>query len=152
MRLRTLADVVFRRNSRKLSVQARAFRLSATGRSQALVCSSSYKRNGTPKVTEFDERTAFLHAIQEWAAANSFSQPPQGDLAILAGSGNPVLAQSIANKLGVKLTPCRAHIFSEGNVFVRIRENVRGRDTFIIQGVHYPVNDNSWSCCSGLTL
>ena len=69
-------------------------------------------------------------------------QAPQGDLAILAGSGNPVLAQRIANELGVRLTPCRAHVFSEGNVFVRIKENVRGRDTFVIQGVHQPVNDN----------
>src|SRR3954463_9933040 len=69
-------------------------------------------------------------------------QAPQGDLAILAGSGNPLLSQAIANALGVRLTPCRAHVFSEGNVFVRINENVRGKDTFIIQGVHYPVNDN----------
>jgi ribose-phosphate pyrophosphokinase len=61
---------------------------------------------------------------------------------VLAGSANPVLAQAIANELGVQLVPCRAHVFSEGNVFVRIKENVRGRDTFIIQGVHWPVNDN----------
>jgi ribose-phosphate pyrophosphokinase len=69
-------------------------------------------------------------------------QAPQGDLAVLAGSGNPLLAQAVANELGVRLSPCRSHVFSEGNVFVRISENVRGRDTFIIQGVHYPVNDN----------
>ena len=69
-------------------------------------------------------------------------QAPQGDLAIIAGSGNPLLAQTIANKLGVSLTPARAHIFSEGNVFVRIKENVRGKDVFIVQGCHYPVNDN----------
>ena len=69
-------------------------------------------------------------------------QPPQGDLALLAGSANPVLAQSIANHLGVPLVPGRAHVFSEGNVFVRVRENVRGRDVFVIQGVHQPVNDN----------
>ncbi len=69
-------------------------------------------------------------------------QAPQGDLAVLAGSGNPLLAQAIANELGVPLSPCRARVFSEGNVFVQIKENVRGRDTFIIQGVHYPVNDN----------
>ncbi len=69
-------------------------------------------------------------------------QAPQGDLAVLAGSGNPLLAQAIANELGVPLSPCHAHVFSEGNVFVQIKENVRGRDTFIIQGVHYPVNDN----------
>lgn len=69
-------------------------------------------------------------------------QAPQGDLAIIAGSGNPLLAQTIANRLGVSLIPARAHIFSEGNVFVRIKENVRGKDVFIIQGCHYPVNDN----------
>ncbi len=69
-------------------------------------------------------------------------QPPQGDLALLSGSGNPVLAQAIANCLGVPLIPGRAHVFSEGNVFVRIKENVRGRDVFVIQGVHFPVNDN----------
>ena len=33
-------------------------------------------------------------------------------------------------------------IFSEGNVFVRVLENVRGRDVYIIQGTEYPVNDN----------
>lgn len=69
-------------------------------------------------------------------------QAPQGDLAIIAGSGNPLLAQTIANDLGVSLTPARAHVFSEGNVFVRIKENVRGKDVFIVQGCHYPVNDN----------
>ena len=69
-------------------------------------------------------------------------QAPQGDLAVLAGSGNPRLSQAIAAELGVRLSPCHAHVFSEGNVFVQIQENVRGRDTFIIQGVHYPVNDN----------
>ena len=69
-------------------------------------------------------------------------QAPQGDLAILAGNANPLLAQNIANTLGVSLTPGRAHVFSEGNVFVRIKENVRGKDVFIIQGCHYPVNDN----------
>jgi ribose-phosphate pyrophosphokinase len=79
------------------------------------------------------------------AAAGPRPQPfqaPQGDLAVLAGSANPKLSQAIAAELGVPLSPCRAHVFSEGNVFVQIQENVRGRDTFIIQGVHYPVNDN----------
>ncbi|MBQ18022.1 MAG: ribose-phosphate pyrophosphokinase [Planctomycetaceae bacterium] len=69
-------------------------------------------------------------------------QAPQGDLAILPGSGNPVFAQAIAGCLDVPLVPCRAHVFSEGNVFVRIKENVRGRDVYVVQGVHYPVNDN----------
>jgi ribose-phosphate pyrophosphokinase len=69
-------------------------------------------------------------------------QAPQGDLAVLAGSANPRLAQAISAALGVRLLPSEARVFSEGNVFVRVLENVRGRDTFVIQGVHYPVNDN----------
>jgi len=69
-------------------------------------------------------------------------QAPQGDLAVLAGSGNPLLAAAIANELGVQLVPGQAHLFSDGNVFVRVLENVRGRDVFVVQGVHYPVNDN----------
>ncbi len=69
-------------------------------------------------------------------------QAPQGDLAILPGSGNPILARAIADRLGVSMVPCEAQRFSEGNMFVRIKQNVRGRDVFVIQGVHSPVNDN----------
>ena len=69
-------------------------------------------------------------------------QPPQGELAILAGSGNPQLAAAIAGELGTSLTPCEAIRFSEGNLFVRVQENVRGRDCFVVQGVHRPVNDH----------
>ena len=84
----------------------------------------------------------FSKPIQLPLLAHLIMESSRGDLAILAGSGNPQFAKRIADSLGVKLTPCEAQIFSEGNVFVRILENVRGRDTFVIQGVHRPVNDN----------
>src|SRR5204862_8319692 len=32
--------------------------------------------------------------------------------------------------------------FSEGNLFVRVGENVRGRDVFVVQGTAFPANDN----------
>ncbi len=69
-------------------------------------------------------------------------QAPQGDLAVLAGSANQQLARAISSRLGIALTPAETHTFSDGNVFVRALENVRGRDCYIIQGVHHPVNDN----------
>ncbi|HVV99067.1 MAG TPA: ribose-phosphate diphosphokinase [Planctomycetaceae bacterium] len=53
-----------------------------------------------------------------------------------------MLAAAIADVLGVHLTPCEAMKFSEGNVFVRVLDNVRGKDVYVVQGVHYPVNDN----------
>ena len=42
------------------------------------------------------------------------------------------------------IDPCKSEVieFSEGNTFVRILENVRGRDVYIIQGVSYPVDRN----------
>ncbi len=69
-------------------------------------------------------------------------QAPQGDLAILHGTANPQLAGAIARQLGVPLTPTETLIFSDGNVFTRVLENVRGKDCYIVQGVHHPVNDN----------
>ena len=52
------------------------------------------------------------------------------------------LGQAICSHLGVELAQSETHVFSEGNVFVRVLENVRGRDVFIVQGTEYPVNDN----------
>ncbi|HID24143.1 MAG TPA: ribose-phosphate diphosphokinase [Planctomycetaceae bacterium] len=69
-------------------------------------------------------------------------QPPQGELAVVAGSGNPLLAEAIVKALGIRLVPSETHVFSEGNVFVRVKENVRGKDVFVVQGVHRPVNEN----------
>lgn len=67
---------------------------------------------------------------------------PFGELKIFAGSASGELAEAICSHLGIKLARSETHIFSEGNVFVRVLENVRGRDVYIVQGTEYPVNDN----------
>ena len=67
---------------------------------------------------------------------------PYGELKIFAGSASSSLGQAICSHLGVDLAQSETHVFSEGNVFVRVLENVRGRDVFVIQGTDYPVNDN----------
>ena len=63
-------------------------------------------------------------------------QPPQGELALLAGSASPELAAAITGHLGVRPTPCEAIRFSDTNLMVRVLENVRGKDCFVVQGVH----------------
>ena len=63
-------------------------------------------------------------------------QPPQGELALLAGSSSPNLAAAIATELGARVTPCEAIRFSDTNLMVRVLENVRGKDCFVVQGVH----------------
>src|ERR1700724_550224 len=61
---------------------------------------------------------------------------------ILAGNSNRPLAEAIAAYLGEPLTKCHVRRFADLEIFVEILENVRGRDTFIIQSTSYPTNDN----------
>ncbi|MDF1615299.1 ribose-phosphate pyrophosphokinase [Desulfurivibrio alkaliphilus] len=61
---------------------------------------------------------------------------------IIAGNANPALAESICHQLQTPLTKAEVRRFSDGEIFVEIGENVRGRDVFIIQSTCPPVNDN----------
>jgi ribose-phosphate pyrophosphokinase len=61
---------------------------------------------------------------------------------LLACNSNPILSQEIANYLGSKLIDAEVKKFSDMEVFVEIKENVRGEDIFVIQSTSYPANDN----------
>ncbi|MGA9350347.1 MAG: ribose-phosphate pyrophosphokinase [Anaerolineae bacterium] len=65
-----------------------------------------------------------------------------GELAIFGGSGNPALTQEICDYLEVP--PSQADIvdFPNENIFIRLRQSVRGRDVFLIQSLCSPVNRN----------
>ena len=66
----------------------------------------------------------------------------QDKMKILAGNSNPQIAESIAAYLGEPLTRCHVRRFADLEIFVEILENVRGRDTFVVQSTSYPTNDN----------
>ncbi|MEN9931558.1 MAG: hypothetical protein RIS17_131 [Pseudomonadota bacterium] len=61
---------------------------------------------------------------------------------ILAGNGNPELAQAIANYLEIPLTRAAVRRFADEEIFVEIHENVRGEDVFVVQPTAAPANDN----------
>jgi ribose-phosphate pyrophosphokinase len=61
---------------------------------------------------------------------------------ILAGNGNPELAQAIADYLDMKLTAASVRRFADEEVFVEVHENVRGEDVFVVQPTAAPANDN----------
>jgi ribose-phosphate pyrophosphokinase len=61
---------------------------------------------------------------------------------ILTGNSHPELAQAVAERLGVSLTPCTVKKFSNGEINVKISESVRDEDVFIIQSGCSDVNDN----------
>jgi ribose-phosphate pyrophosphokinase len=64
------------------------------------------------------------------------------ELAIVSGNAHPALAHDICRALGVGLTDALVGRFSEGEVRVKINENVRGKDVFVVQPTCPPVNDN----------
>ena len=63
------------------------------------------------------------------------------DWVILSGNANRPLAEKICSRLGKPLGHADIRRFSDGEVFVEIRENVRGRDVYLIQSTCCPAND-----------
>jgi ribose-phosphate pyrophosphokinase len=63
------------------------------------------------------------------------------DWVILSGNANRPLAEKICEKLGKTLGHADIRRFSDGELFVEIGENVRGRDVYVVQSTCRPVND-----------
>ncbi|MEL6569002.1 MAG: ribose-phosphate pyrophosphokinase [Pseudomonadota bacterium] len=60
---------------------------------------------------------------------------------LLSCTANEPLAEAIADYLDVPLTERRIERFSDNEVFIRINENVRGEDVYVIQSTSFPAND-----------
>jgi ribose-phosphate pyrophosphokinase len=68
--------------------------------------------------------------------------PKTGELLIFAGSASRKFTAAVCKQLGVRPGNCSTRQFSEGNTFVRVGDNVRGKDVFFVQSISYPVNDH----------
>jgi ribose-phosphate pyrophosphokinase len=64
------------------------------------------------------------------------------ELKVFTGNAHPALAQQVVDYLRIPLGKSEAFQFSNENIFVRILENARQRDTFVIQPFSSPVNTN----------
>ena len=63
------------------------------------------------------------------------------NLKIFSGRSNPVLAQKIAESLGIELGILSIKTFSDGELWIKFEENIRGRDVFIIQPTNSPAEN-----------
>jgi ribose-phosphate pyrophosphokinase len=66
---------------------------------------------------------------------------PRGPLLLLAGRANRPLAKEIGELLGQSVDDCTIRDFADGEIFVRIDRNARGRDVFIIQSTTAPAEN-----------
>lgn len=61
---------------------------------------------------------------------------------IISGNASIELARQIADELGVELSGVKVGRFSDGEITVKIVENVRGKNCYVVQSTSTPVNEN----------
>jgi len=65
-----------------------------------------------------------------------------GTIALFSGNANLKLAEDIAKNLRIALGESTVSRFADGEIRVKIEENVRGKDVFVIQPTSPPTNDS----------
>lgn len=70
------------------------------------------------------------------------SQARLDNTLIFTGNAHPKLAEAISDYLEMPMGKADVTAFSDGEIFVEIHENVRGRDVFVVQSLCPPVNDH----------
>src|SRR5260370_24383970 len=63
-------------------------------------------------------------------------------LKVFAGNANPALAKEICQALDLEQSQAMVKLFSDGEIYVQLKENVRGADVFVIQPTCTPVDRN----------
>lgn len=61
---------------------------------------------------------------------------------IIAGNSNLPLSSSVGEYLNINLAKASIRRFADEEVYVEIKENIRGEDVFVIESTSYPANDN----------
>ncbi len=69
---------------------------------------------------------------------------------LISGNANQPLARAIAEHLDTPLAEAEFKRFKDNEIFVRIAENVRGQDVFIIQSTSFPANDHLMELLIGI--
>ncbi len=67
---------------------------------------------------------------------------PREEIMIFSGNANRPLAKDICASLGGALGNAVVKRFSDGEIWVEVQENVRGKDVFVVQSTSYPANEN----------
>ena len=65
---------------------------------------------------------------------------------LFTGGANPALASKIAEYMGVSLGDIDITRFPDGEIFVKVTENIRGKDVFVVQPICTEPNEYLWNC------
>src|SRR6187399_274442 len=65
-----------------------------------------------------------------------------GSIKLVAGNSNRALSEAVGAYLQTPLAKADVRRFADMEIFVEIKENVRGADVFVVQSTSYPANDH----------
>lgn len=78
----------------------------------------------------------------EQGMAQAKSNMQFGDIKLFCGSASQILGAEIANYLEIKPGGYERTVFSNENIFIRLKESVRGQDVYLVQTMSSPLHDN----------
>jgi ribose-phosphate pyrophosphokinase len=81
-------------------------------------------------------------AVTDSGHATWMERAPHKRLMLFSGRSNPQLGEKIAEHLGIELGQAMLKTFTNGEVYVRYEESIRGADVFIVQSCSSPTNDS----------
>ena len=61
---------------------------------------------------------------------------------VFTGNANPELTNQIARSLGIPISNALVDLYSDGEINIEIKDNVRGNNVFIVQPICFPTNRN----------
>jgi ribose-phosphate pyrophosphokinase len=68
--------------------------------------------------------------------------PSNKRMMLFSGSSNPMLAEKVANNLGIEMGRVKRETFKNGEIYIRFDDSVRGADVFVVQTISSPVNEH----------
>ncbi|KAG2320524.1 hypothetical protein Bca52824_013737 [Brassica carinata] len=92
--------------------------------------------NGTTLPNYFDSSSRLEKPV------SSSSRAANTKLKLFSGTANPALSQEIAWYMGLELGKISIKRFADGEVYVQLKESVRGCDVFLVQPTCTPTNEN----------
>lgn len=102
-------------------------------------CNSSEKRSPSFAFANNIRRRAPGKKI---AALDDDEAVTLDDMVLIGGNGHKLLAKDIAELLGIKVADAELTRFSDGEVSVKLNDNIRGKNVFVVQSCAAPVNES----------
>src|ERR1700747_1867341 len=65
-----------------------------------------------------------------------------GSIKLVAGNSNRALSEAVGSYIPTPLPPAEVRRVADMEIFVEIKENVRGADVFVLQSTSFPANDH----------